>query len=144
MVDRWRREFGRSARLVLFYAEAEANKRKAMYIEPVHILLALIGEEAGLKNIGCCEANLSLLRESVSQLYPPVGMSYVKSLELQSSASETLKDAIYLKTKLGHRAVGREHLLWSVCAHLPAEVQKLLVDQKITRETLEEYVRSVN
>lgn len=144
MVNRWRREFGQPARLVLFYAEAEANKRKVMYIEPVHILLALIGEEAGLKNIGCCEVNLSLLRESISRLYPPIGMSYVKSLELQTSATDTLRDAIFLKTKLGHRAVGREHLLWSVCAYLPLEVHELLVDQKITRETLEKYVCSVN
>ncbi len=124
-------------------ANLEAGKLGHGYLAPGHIMLGLIGE-------GACVATsaLRMLDVDLEEIRDRVASLMEKGESENASASrahtketrEVIARAIEEARKFGHRYVGTEHLMLSLCQQAESVPAKVLKDAGVELEPLREKV----
>ncbi len=102
------------ARRVIFFARHEASEFGSSEIEPAHILLALMREDASLiqRFIPGGRGAVNSIRERIGFTSPPRGGIHSSvALPLATATKQVLFSAYEESDSLHHRHIGTEHLL---------------------------------
>lgn len=134
------------ARHALVLAEKSARGVRNTEIEPLHILLGLIGIPEGLaaKAIEKHGAGPEVLGERIHAALPP-GVDAIDEPHIPFSAASrkvvelTVREAL----RLGHNYVGTEHMLLAILEQGEGPAYEILADVGVTKTAVEEDLRAM-
>jgi hypothetical protein len=130
------------ARRVIFFARFEASQSASSAIEPEHMLLRLLRENKHLfvKLTELPDPTVAL-RKSVEHRVPPAQViSTSVELPLAPGSKVVLAKAHEESDALGHRHIGREHLLLGLFADSESLAAKALQTCGITAEGIRNFI----
>jgi ATP-dependent Clp protease ATP-binding subunit ClpA len=105
--------FTRRARHVLTLAQTEAERMLHERITTEHLLLALLGEDAGVASRVLVDAGLSIdqTRRFILETTTSPTQEWGRPIELSDAVKRVLELAVEEARTLQHRTIGTEHLL---------------------------------
>ena len=121
------------ARRVIFFARYEANQFGSPYVEPEHLLLALLREEEALRKLVCSEAVRKAIEARTSRQDKT---STSISLPLNHELKRILAYGAEESERLGHREINCLHLALGVLREEKSLAAQLLAEQGVQRETI--------
>jgi ATP-dependent Clp protease ATP-binding subunit ClpC len=130
------------ARRVLSLAQEEAERRKAYFIEPEHILIGLLQEEAGIAWRVLCDMELTLdaVQGTIDHLSKPALPKKEAWIDLAPETKTLLRKAVEEARHLKHLHVGTEHLLLGLMHVKQSTVQKVLQQLGVDYEQMRHHL----
>jgi ATP-dependent Clp protease ATP-binding subunit ClpC len=117
------------ARRVIFFARYEASQFGSSLVEPEHLLLGLLREDAELRK----RVDAQKMRELIEAHMPPKEkISTTIDLPLAESARKVLAYAAEEAERLTHRHLGTRHLLLGLMRGEKTLAQEILHDSGLT------------
>jgi Clp amino terminal domain, pathogenicity island component len=105
------------ARHVVVLAQEEARKFGSS-IEPAHIMLGVLGEEAGLgaKAVALLAGSVEAAREAVTATMTKGEKEVSGHIPFTEAGKQALTETLKMAQELGHNYIGTEHILLGVLA----------------------------
>ncbi|GHF75432.1 hypothetical protein FHX82_002277 [Amycolatopsis bartoniae] len=137
--------FTERARKVLVTAEGAARGVGNDEIDPLHILLGLVGERDGLaaRAIDKLGASPSELGERVNAVLPAAAGTVPVHIPFNARSRKAIELTVREALRLGHNYVGTEHILLGLLDQGEGPAYDILVDLGITKEGVEEEIKAM-
>ncbi|HVV13316.1 Clp protease N-terminal domain-containing protein [Amycolatopsis sp.] len=137
--------FTERARRVLVHSERSARGVGNEQIEPLHILLGLIGEREGLaaKAIEKFGGSPAVLGERITAALPPGGGELDVHIPFSPQSRKIIELTVREALRLGHNYVGTEHILLGLLEQGDNPAQKILVELGVTKDVVDGEIKAV-
>ncbi|KAA9152480.1 ATP-dependent Clp protease ATP-binding subunit [Amycolatopsis acidicola] len=133
------------ARRVLVHSERSARGVGNEQIEPLHILLGLIGEREGLaaKAIEKFGGSPAVLGERITAALPPGGGEPDVHIPFSPQSRKVIELTVREALRLGHNYVGTEHILLGLLEQGEGPAADILVELGVTKEVVDAEIKAV-
>ncbi|GAB3000329.1 ATP-dependent Clp protease ATP-binding subunit [Amycolatopsis acidiphila] len=137
--------FTERARNVLVRAERSARGVANDEIDPLHILLGVIGERDGLaaKAIDKLGGTPEQLGERISAALPPGVDRVPERIPFNGRSRKVVELTVREALRLGHNYVGTEHILLALLEQGDGPAYEILTDLGVRKDAVDEEIRAM-
>lgn len=140
----WQR-FSEQARIVVFYAQEEAQKFGEGYVSTEHILLGLLRTDStGTKALSAAGINASAVRAELERHLPRDSARPSQDMTLTPRSKRVIDLAYEEARELGDNFIGTEHLLLGIIVEADGLAGKVLSKFGIEADSIREWVRNIS
>src|SRR6056297_250984 len=133
----------RAQRILTIFAQEEAKRVHSDQLLPEHIILALLkdGEGLGYKALQSLKLDPAELQNDIEKSIPKKHAGFILGdVPPSHRGKKVLEDAAEEARSLGHEYIGTEHLLLAATKETGSVVQRFLVKQSVSVETIRDTI----
>lgn len=137
--------FTQRARRVLSLAQDEAERMHHTYIDTEHLLIGLMREGEGIAADALRGLGLELpkVAAAVERLNPTLPSKAKSQIELASGTKKVLEYAVHEARRMGHEAIGTEHLLLGLVRQTTGNAVQALKQLGVSSEQVRREIRRI-
>ncbi|MFW6274900.1 MAG: Clp protease N-terminal domain-containing protein, partial [Spirochaetota bacterium] len=133
----------RAQRILTIFAQEEAKRFHSDQLLPEHIILALLkdGEGLGYKALSNLKIDPQEMQSEIEKSIPKKHAGFILGdVPPSHRGKKVLEDAAEEARSMGHEYIGTEHLLLAAAKETGSVVQRFLVKQSVSVETIRDTI----